>query len=141
MPPAPPPPNIFCPRCGYSLVALPTPRCPECGRPFDPPNPPTYLSHPPRRLPKYPLRPTLASLLLAILFASPIAWLWWGWKREQPAIAALSPTGTLRTRVLEIPLYSKLLGRRYSYLFERADLYSLTTAHTAPNIAAHVRQF
>jgi len=26
---------VHCPECGYLLRALPEPRCPECGRPFD----------------------------------------------------------------------------------------------------------
>src|SRR4051794_13191672 len=31
----------LCWECGYPLKGLPTPRCPECGRPFDPANPVT----------------------------------------------------------------------------------------------------
>ena len=39
----------FCRRCGYELRGLPTPRCPECGRAFDPANPPARSG---------PVRPT-----------------------------------------------------------------------------------
>ena len=28
--------GLLCPQCGYSLTGLTTPRCPECGQPFDP---------------------------------------------------------------------------------------------------------
>ena len=32
----------FCPRCHYNLRGLAEPRCPECGRGFDPSDPRTY---------------------------------------------------------------------------------------------------
>lgn len=32
----PPPDPTLCRACGYSLIGLPEPRCPECGSPFDP---------------------------------------------------------------------------------------------------------
>jgi len=35
------PPASLCWECGYPLHGLPTPRCPERGRPFDPANPAT----------------------------------------------------------------------------------------------------
>ena len=34
--------NFFCLGCHYNLRGLKDPRCPECGRPFDPDNPETY---------------------------------------------------------------------------------------------------
>ena len=36
-----------CKACHYSLLNLTEPRCPECGRAFDPLKPYTYLSGPP----------------------------------------------------------------------------------------------
>lgn len=36
-----------CLRCLYVLDYLPTPQCPECGLPFDPADPQTYLTKPP----------------------------------------------------------------------------------------------
>jgi hypothetical protein len=38
-----------CLTCGYRLLGLPEPICPECGRPFDPSDPATYDSDPRRR--------------------------------------------------------------------------------------------
>ncbi len=35
-----------CKRCGYDLRELQEHRCPECGRPFDPKRPATWLSKP-----------------------------------------------------------------------------------------------
>ena len=40
-PDSPTNPIGLCLDCGYSLVGLPTPRCPECGREFDPMDPST----------------------------------------------------------------------------------------------------
>jgi hypothetical protein len=34
-----------CLGCGYILDGLPEPRCPECGRPFDPADPATFFTH------------------------------------------------------------------------------------------------
>jgi predicted amidophosphoribosyltransferase len=35
-------PRMFCIECGYPLDGLPEPRCPECGRAFDPDDPESY---------------------------------------------------------------------------------------------------
>jgi hypothetical protein len=35
-------PGPYCLGCGYLLVGLPTNRCPECGRVFDPKDPGTF---------------------------------------------------------------------------------------------------
>src|SRR5947209_7206968 len=37
----------MCLGCGYTLLGLPEPRCPECGRPFDLSDPRTYTTKPP----------------------------------------------------------------------------------------------
>ncbi len=39
---------MYCRRCSYNLKQLDTPRCPECGRSFDPMNPATYRKTPSR---------------------------------------------------------------------------------------------
>jgi hypothetical protein len=39
----------LCINCGYDLQALPEPRCPECGRGFDPDDPTTYRTSKARR--------------------------------------------------------------------------------------------
>ena len=40
--------RMFCRKCGYALIGLPINRCPECGLEFDPANPKTFRTHPPR---------------------------------------------------------------------------------------------
>lgn len=61
-----------CWQCGYELTGLTTPRCPECGRPFDPADPSTMnLGKPMGRLARWMLRgvsrPIAALFLLAAL--------------------------------------------------------------------------
>ena len=36
--------RMYCIKCRYSLFGLTSPRCPECGQPFDPNDPTTYLT-------------------------------------------------------------------------------------------------
>lgn len=43
---------MFCRRCGYDLTGLPSHRCPECGRAFDPSNRRT-IAESARRIPKW----------------------------------------------------------------------------------------
>lgn len=61
-----------CWQCGYELTGLTTPRCPECGRPFDPSDPKTMnLGRPMGRIARWMLRgvsrPVAALFLLATL--------------------------------------------------------------------------
>jgi hypothetical protein len=55
-----------CLGCGYILDGLPEPRCPECGRGFDPDDPETF-SH--VALPKNRYAIALAALLMALMSA------------------------------------------------------------------------
>src|ERR1051326_123797 len=41
--------GMFCLGCGYVLDNLPEPRCPECGRAFDPQSPATFAMNRRRR--------------------------------------------------------------------------------------------
>ncbi len=52
---------MYCLGCEYDLRGLPEPRCPECGRAFDPQNPKTFL--------KAPVRPTPYSVLVLLWIA------------------------------------------------------------------------
>lgn len=37
-------PSMFCRKCGYALHGLSKNRCPECGLPFDPADPTSFVS-------------------------------------------------------------------------------------------------
>lgn len=83
--------TIYCRHCGYCLFGLPTCRCPECGKPFDPNRPHTYRNRPlrvwPRRLLFWLGIPLI---VVAMSYGGMLAWLYSGWAPEQLAAAAAS---------------------------------------------------
>ena len=58
-----------CLGCDYILEGLPAPRCPECGRGFDPNDPSTYRSRTTRGRTPWPV------MITAIPAAAAVAWL------------------------------------------------------------------
>lgn len=80
-----PPDDAFCLSCGYPLRDLPTPRCPECGRAFDPTNPRTMsLGQPLRPWQRWLLRPTgWPTIALALLATGGLIYLS-RWPRPSP---------------------------------------------------------
>ena len=82
----------YCRHCGYDLRSLPTSRCPECGRNFDPANPRTYRKQPYRSWPRYAKRAAMgvgAILLVGVVLAAIWGWFYWGWYSERQALIAL----------------------------------------------------
>jgi hypothetical protein len=76
-------PSKWCKKCGYALDGLSEPRCPECGREFDPAQRRTYRRKPPwSRLQVNIIRASV-SILLAIV--SQIVVLYWRPVLEWPA--------------------------------------------------------
>ena len=59
-------PPRHCLRCGYALTALPEDRCPECGLPFNPQNPRTFLTSRAPVLRRCLGPPTWFELILAV---------------------------------------------------------------------------
>jgi hypothetical protein len=59
-------PTMWCKKCGYALDGLSEPRCPECGRGFDPGNKRTYLIRP-YRVGRIFMTAATFSLALAVL--------------------------------------------------------------------------
>jgi hypothetical protein len=143
-------PSMYCRHCGYALVGLSQNRCPECGRPFDPSNPRTFLSRPKgwrvrqwlRRIAWGLLELAVASTIAsAISLAVMIPVLHSRWKAQDRAIAAIRQAGgrvsidsrwSLPLRVLfgcrtnrsfnpgPAGYRSGLLGWRFAYLNDAA---------------------
>lgn len=125
-------PPRFCRACDYELRGLVTPRCPECGRPFNPANPRTYLSRPLGHRRRQALRAAKLALRIVIplLLLLPATWCWfyYGWSAEQQALRdlKLSPSGAfVNTR----PIYTswpKFNLRSAGFFMDRVNDFSLS---------------
>ncbi len=78
-----------CRRCGYELRGLTTPRCPECGRDFDPANPRSYRRHSIHRWHWYVKRAVILLVTFIIFLAAVWSWFFWGWHDEQRLLAEM----------------------------------------------------
>jgi hypothetical protein len=84
----------YCRRCGYALVGLTQPRCPECGHAFDPHDPRTVARRPDQwHRSRRNRRAGIVLGLLAAVLLSSYAWLYVGWRSERHAIAAVLKLG------------------------------------------------
>ncbi len=121
-------PMPYCRRCGYALAGLAEPRCPECGRAFDPDDPRTVA----RRADHWQRsrRNLRAGVLMALLAGTVLgfyAWLYEGWRSERHAIAAVA---TLGGRMKTSRLGPAWVGRFYvviplDFLRNRVSLVNL----------------
>lgn len=131
MPPTDTPaqPAIHCRQCGYMLAGLSEPRCPECGRRFDPERRSTFDRRPGAWRVRWWTRRLLAMLgPLALLVGGAVGWICWryypDWRAEQDAVrhwpisehADFSPDGPAWLR--------KALGP-FGYVMDRVDTVHL----------------
>lgn len=86
-PPTTSPPPRRCLRCGYVLEYLPEPRCPECGRTFDPADPRTFRRDGPR-----PFEWQLTLLVAVVdMLMLPVCWWLVHWMSAGTVLASLAP--------------------------------------------------
>jgi hypothetical protein len=104
--------KIYCRKCSQPLNLGQPQRCPECGLSFDPGNPRTY-----RRTPKSEFIPgcrravSVALLCLLLLGGGAWGWFYWGWRAEQPCIAAIIKAGgSVHRWGIAPPQVERLLG-------------------------------
>ena len=97
-------PPRYCRRCGYNLAALPEPRCPECGRVFDPADSRTFQRHPLRRWLHHIRRAAAGLLILLLLLAAVWGWFFWGWYSERQALISLTLDPDNPDHVVYIPI-------------------------------------
>jgi hypothetical protein len=110
-----------CRQCGYPLFRLTVPRCPECGKPFDPDDPATLRFSRSRLDALLSRRSTLYTCLPAFISAVAIPIAEWmliagPWKY---ALLTLCSGVILATICLESARYSY---RRLSFRFDRKDV-------------------
>ncbi len=100
-------PARYCCRCGYELRGLTSPRCPECGRAFDPANPKTFRCRPIRRWHWYVKCAAILLVTVAVLLAATWGWFFWGWYQERQVLVELEIPSA--TDVVYSPLISPWL--------------------------------
>jgi hypothetical protein len=113
---------MFCRGCGYALIGLPSNRCPECGREFDPENRKTFLARPRRVV----LRRIIKIALVFVCASAPLAcylgYLDWRLRREAKAIQILTADNMSVTTYDTTPGWLKpILRGRAAWLWKRAD--------------------
>lgn len=148
--------ELYCRSCGYQVVGLSEPRCPECGRLFDPDNPRTFLQHPKAwRVRQWVRRILIAlgSVIIPLLVSLGILLgiLYLRWQTQQQVIASVRQVGgaailaddpASRFKILlgrssywpsgccmGVAAAPGLLGTRFAYLLDQAEEVVLAKAH------------
>lgn len=100
---------IYCRGCSYLLKGLPEPRCPECGRRFDPGNRRTYRTRPFRQWARSSMRLfSWGALVVFTVISVPSGWLYFRHRAEQNAMAKVK---SVKGAYLTEPLLSPELSR------------------------------
>lgn len=119
-------PAMYCRECGYQLTGLSEPRCPECGRPFEPADPASFLTHPKgwiRR--RWLRRVTLAAAGLLVLAGADLLCLYIPWQREQAiATRVKQQGGAVEFRRARSSWVQVLIGPQF--LYQRIDRISVS---------------
>lgn len=100
--------GTYCRQCGFDLRGQPpdAPRCPECGRVFDPADPKTFRNRPLHGASwRWMKRRLVAILIVVLLLAGTWGWMYWDWHEEQAALAAIA---TMRASIGVHPLVGSL---------------------------------
>jgi len=132
----------YCRQCEYDLRGLREPRCPECGRRFDPEQPHTFLTRPRRRWWRRILFGVGAPFaFVALLIGVVAAWVYYGWRVERDTLLAEPNLWVYRTRPLGGDDLRAHLGPFGNYL-DRANAIAGGVEMTEKDFAAigHFRQ-
>ena len=126
----PPPINtvcrMFCRQCGYALIGLPSHRCPECGSDFDPDDPKSFRTHPPRSVFHRLFQIGLVLVGLTLILAAYAGYLDWRVHVEKKAIKFLTDNGAGVTTYDTTPRWAKAVLRGHgAWLWERAKAVAL----------------
>ena len=121
-PPVDSSPRMFCCKCGYALVGLPSNRCPECGRDFDLSNPKSFLT----RQPRVVLRRIIYILVILFCLTLPadcyLGSIVWHAREEMKAIRFLKGQGFYVHSYNATPHWARVFFRGHAdWLWERAD--------------------
>lgn len=125
-------PPIFCKQCGYCLYALPTNRCPECGREFDPADDRTFLRRPRRKVRRWVLWLAMFLLLLALVPAGGWTYLYMGWRAEQPVLVRLRAKRTdITTSMIGPAWLQQWMPKPMAFVLDRARIVQVWSTYDA----------
>ena len=118
--------RMFCRHCGYALIGLPSNRCPECGKDFDPANPKTFRTHPPRVVLRRIIKIVVVLFCLSLPADAYFGQLAWQCHRETVAIKFLKDRGGRIWYYDTRPSWAKtVLPGRVAWLWQRAQTVSM----------------
>jgi hypothetical protein len=121
---------MYCRSCGYALIGLPSTRCPECGRDFDPSNRKSFLARPPRTILRRIIKIILVLFCLMLPAEVYFGYLNWTVYRESKAIQFLWDNGVMATTYDTTPRWAKaLLHGQAAWLWQRADYVFMGKLH------------
>ncbi len=107
-------PGMFCRKCGYALVGLPSNRCPECGHEFNPANHKTFRTHPPPCFLHRLIQIGLIFFCLSLPLDSYIGYLAWQRHLESQAIQLLRTYGAIVHVINLPPKWAKVVFRGHA---------------------------
>jgi hypothetical protein len=120
----------YCAGCGYCIEHVSEPRCPECGRSFDPLDPTTFVRPMDRTRLRACCRRVLVwvgmlALAYGLLIAGRLSWMYFryhgGWAREEPVAKMITALGGrfVGRRPGALSFWDHLRGRQLDYLRAR----------------------
>ena len=131
-------PERYCSNCGYALRGLSpaTPRCPECGRAFDPADAKTYRQRPLRRWGRHVKRAAFAIAALLLILIAVWGWFFWGWYEERQVLTALrvDPDRALVGYTPILTSWPKEHLGSLAFVFDRVTTLNLAGREDLPDI-------
>ena len=130
--------RMFCRQCGYILDGLPSNRCPECGRDFDPGDPRSFLARPRRTALRRLVKIAVVLFCLTLPLDSYVGYLGWQLHAERKAIQVLRHNRVEVKTFDTTPHWAKVILRGHGdWLWERArEVYVFDDARDAQIMAA-----
>ena len=114
-------PPMFCRQCGYSLIGLPSHRCPECGRDFDPTKGKTFLTRPRAVFRRRVVKRIIYAILILVGLSLPldgyVGYLAWQVHVDKKAIQFLRDNG----EVYSVAAYNTKPGWAQSIFGDHGD--------------------
>ena len=134
--------QMFCRGCGYALIGLPSNRCPECGREFDPANPRTFLARPRRVVLRRIIKIVLVLFCLSLPLDGYVGYLAWQVHQEAQAIEFLQANDAIVTTYDTTPAWVPVILRGHTaWLWKRVQRVLRVHGAKSQELSAAVANF